>query len=149
MLAKLRTKGYSVTSIKGSYIENYGTSKAIEVGESSFFVADIQNKGNLKNDLLKFGEEFDQDSVIFGKAKEGGVLIGTNKCPEGYPGYRKSLKQGGALFGKTGEFMSRIKGRPFVFAEEVNIEEYGVIKYPTEIQGPKMLADMDWRDIEV
>ena len=48
LLAKLRSKGYGVTSIKGSYIENYGKPTAREVGENSFFVADIQDKGKLK-----------------------------------------------------------------------------------------------------
>ena len=32
---------YSVTKVKGAYIENYGTPKANEVGESVFFVIDI------------------------------------------------------------------------------------------------------------
>ena len=71
LLSKLRARGYSVTSIKGSYIENYGTPNAREVGESSFFVADLQDKGTLLNDLKKFGKEFDQDSILFGKAGSG------------------------------------------------------------------------------
>ena len=149
LLAKLRSKGYGVTSIKGSYIENYGSSEAKEVGEASFFVADIQDKGNLKKDLLTLGEEFEQDSVIFGEASGAGILHGTNKCPKGYPGYGKKDKQGGAIFGKTGEFMSKVRGRPFVFSESLQIEHYGVAKYPTELRGSVKFARMDWKDIPI
>ena len=147
LLAKLRSKGYGVTSIKGSYIENYGKATAREVGENSFFVADMQDKGRLKKDLLALGEEFDQDSIIFGDKGKSGALFGTNKCPEGYPGYGKKLVQGGAIFGKEGEFMSRVNGRPFVFSESVETQAYGVSRFPTELRGSVKLAKMDWREI--
>ena len=149
LLAKLRSKGYGVTSIKGSYIENYGKATAREVGENSFFVADMQDKGRLKKDLLALGEEFDQDSIIFGDKGKSGALFGTNKCPEGYPGYGKKLVQGGAIFGKEGEFMSRVNGRPFVFTEALHtsLTYYGVSRFPTELRGSVKLAKMDWREI--
>ena len=147
LLAKLRSKGYGVTSIKGSYIENYGKATAREVGENSFFVADMQDKGRLKKDLLARGEEFDQDSIIFGDKGKSGALFGTNKCPEGYPGYGKKLVQGGAIFGKEGEFMSRVNGRAFVFSESVETQAYGVSRFPTELRGSVKLAKMDWREI--
>jgi hypothetical protein len=144
LLAKLRVRGYGVTSIKGSYIENYNTPNAREVGESSFLVIDIQDTGNLRDDLLLFGEEFEQDSIIYGNAGEPGVLIGTNHCPDGYPGYHVEVTQGTALFGKTGEFMSRVKGRPFVFSENVNPESYGICRFPTELRGPVTQSKIHW-----
>ena len=147
MLAILRSKGYSVTKIKGSYIENYGKPTAREVGENSFFVVDLQDKGKLKKDLFALGEKYEQDSIIFGNKGKAGVLFETNKCPDAYPGHGQKAAQGGAIFGKEGEFMSRVKGRPFVFASNTKLEQYGVCKFPTEIRGPKMLADMDWRQI--
>lgn len=151
LLAKLRAEGYSVTKIKGTFIENYGDkSSEKERGENSFIVIDINDKGNLKKTLMKLGEKFEQDSIIFGLKGAVASLIGTNKCPKGYPGYHKIVKQGGALFGKTGEFMSRVKGRPFVFAEENIIEEhYGVCKFPTELRGPVTISKMNWWEIEV
>jgi hypothetical protein len=149
LLSKLRAKGYSVTKIKGSYIENYGTKDAKEVGESSFLVVDIQDKGNLKNTLMKLGQEFEQDSIIFGEAGSAATLFGTNKCPNGYPGFGKNSKQGGAIFGKSGEFMSRVKGRPFVFSEENILETYGVAKYPTELKGIFELSNKNWQDLEL
>lgn len=145
LVAKLQALRYGVTKIKGSYIENYGSKNEREVGENSFIIIDIQDKGTLKKDLLKLGEEFDQDSIIFGKAGKGGALIGTNKCPDGYPDYHQEAKQGGAIFGKTGEFMSRVKGRPFVFSE--SIESIGYKRYPTELRGVVEQAKLHWSDL--
>lgn len=149
LLAKLQSLRYGVTKIKGSYIENYGSKNEKEVGESSFIVIDIKDKGALKKDLLRLGEEFEQDSIIFGKAGKAGTLIGTNKCPNGYPGYHKESKQGGAIFGKTGEFMSRVKGRPFVFSEEVELHNYGVRNHPTTLRSSVHYSKLHWSEIEV
>jgi hypothetical protein len=149
LLAKLRVAGYGVTSIKGSYIENYGSADAREVGENSFLVVDVQDKGNLRENLLKLGEEFEQDSIIYGKASGPGVLIGTNKCPGGYPGYHVESPQGGAIFGKSGEFMSRVNGRPFVFSESTELMEYGVCKYPSELRMPYYKSIRPWQDLEI
>lgn len=148
LLAKLRAAGYSVTSIKGSYIENYGTDQAREVGENSFLVIDVQDRGNLLETLLKLGEEFEQDSIIYGKAGEEGALYGTNHCPGGYPGWGKREPQGGAIFGKTGEFMSRVGGRPFIFAESIELQEYGAARYPSELRGSVTAAKKHWSDLD-
>ena len=152
LLAKLRAKSYSVTKIKGSYIENYGTKNAREVGENSFLVVDILRRGDLKNTLMKLGQEFDQDCILFGEAGKDGVLISTNNCPDGHPGKGKigvHDKQGGAVFGKSGEFMSKVNGRPFVFSKDVIVESYGVLKYPTELRGVVYLSQKDWQDLEI
>jgi hypothetical protein len=65
LLAKLQAKRYGVTSVKGSYIENFGSSDAKEVGENVFFVVDTLDAGNLKEDLVKLGKEFEQDAVLY------------------------------------------------------------------------------------
>lgn len=147
LLSKLRAAGYGVTAISGSYIENYGSPEAREVSENSFLVVDLQDRGTLKRDLLRLGEEFEQDSIIFGEAGGAGVLIGTNHCPGGYPGYHNEIPQGGALFGKSGEFMSRVSGRPFVFNESATITEYGVARYPTELRGIVEQSRKNWTDL--
>ncbi len=147
LLNKMMTKGYSVTKIKGSYIENYGSDDEREVGESSFIVIDIKESGKLKSDLLKFGEAFEQDSVIYSDAGGKAALIGTNKCPNGYPGYHKSISQGAGIFGKTGEFMSRVKGRPFVFSESIEVTTFNPPKYPTEIRSMVELSKQDWENL--
>jgi hypothetical protein len=147
LLAKLRAARFGVTAIRGSYIENYGSPEAVEVGENSFLVIDLRNSGKLREVLLSLGEEFEQDCILFGKAGDVGTLIGTNHCPKGYPGYHNEVPQGGALFGKTGEFMSRVGGRPFVFAESIELVEYGIAKFPTELRGPVALSKKPWQEL--
>lgn len=122
LLAKLQAKRYGVTSVKGSYIENYGTPKAKEVGENVFFVVDLDDTGKLLKDLKKLGNEFDQDSILY-IPKGGGEseLIGTNKCPDGYPGFNKKVKFKARKLGDKGEFFTRVNGRPFVFKESLEI----------------------------
>ena len=118
LLAKLQAMRYGVTSVKGSYIENYGSANAKEVGEHVFFVVDLENKGNLEKDLRKLGEEFEQDSILFiEKGGDNSVLIGTNKCPNGYPGYGKKVSFKERQIASTGEFMTKVRNRPFIFRE--------------------------------
>ena len=122
LLAKLQSKGYSVTRVKGSYIENYGSPDAKEVGETVFLVVDIKDKVTLKKDLMKFGESFEQDSILFvAKGGKSGVLVGTNKCPNGYPGYHKENKLKNPVFGEKGTFFTRVSGRPFTLKEDMEI----------------------------
>ena len=131
--AKLLKQGFGVTSVKGTYIENYGTPEAREVDEESFFVVDIKDTGKLKSALIALGTEFEQDSITFAEAGEAYYLISTNECPSGYPGSGKigvSAKLGKPNYGKKefadedgevkpAEFFSKIKNRPFVFRESV------------------------------
>ena len=113
---------YSVTAVNGVYIENYGKDDAREVHEKSFIVFDHKNKGTLKDDLIKLGKKYDQDSITFNSVKDGNYyLIGTNRT--GYPGYEKQIKLGKPMFGKNGEFFSIVKGRPFVF-ENLTSDNY-------------------------
>lgn len=119
----LQSMGYGITAVKGSYIENYGTSDAKEVGENTYFVTDIKDKGKLKKDLMKLGEKFNQDSVLFvTKGGDVSTLIGTNNAE--FPGFHKVLKMKNAVYGKSGEFMTKIKGRPFIFKEVIENVSY-------------------------
>lgn len=116
--AKLLKLGYGVTAIDGTYIENFGQDNAKDVKEKSFLVVDLKDTGKLKEDLIKLGQEFDQDSITFSKPSGEYYLISTNRCPSGYPGNGKvgvEIKLGKPIFGKQGEFHSKVNGRPFVF----------------------------------
>lgn len=115
--AYLLSKGYGVTPIKGAYIENYDTDKAIEVKEDSFFVVDLEDKGDLEQELRKLGHRYEQDSIAFMGKDKIWYLIGTNHCASGYPGFDKSVRLGEIKLSKTGEFLSRVRNRPFVFEE--------------------------------
>lgn len=142
--SKLLSMGYGVTEIDGTYIENYGSDNEIEVKEKSFLVVDIKDTGELKNDLIKLGKYFDQDSITFSKPNGEYYLISSNTCPSGYPGEGKvgiEVKLGKPMFGKSGEFHSKVNGRPFIF-ENVNSEIKELTNfYPTEIRSIKALAE--------
>jgi len=114
--AFLQTKGYNITRIHGSYIENF-KNKAISknVSEDSYFVVDDGDSGNLKSDLLKLGNFFEQDSIVFiPKGGKGGTIIGTNDCPDAFPGGGNEVPIG-ELQGGEGEFYSRVGSRAFKF----------------------------------
>lgn len=146
--AQLLRAGYGVTVVAGTYIENYGTKEAREVDEESFFVVDYKDQGGLEKSLRKFGEVYEQDSVTFSKV--GGkdyYLIGTNKCEMGYPGFGKRVKLGKAFFSDSGEFYSKVNGRPFIFKnvvkEQTTIDE--VHGYAARM-ALGSVADGDWNE---
>lgn len=128
ILIYLKGKGYSVTKVKGSYIEDKGSDKENEVGESSFFVVDMHDTGHLKQDLISLGKLYDQDSVlIVPKGGQNAYLVGTSKRDTAYPSYGKEQVLGNGVYGKVaGQFLSRVRGREFAFEE---------IEYPDTING--------------
>jgi len=144
--SQLLMKGYGITEIDGIYIENYGTSEAKKVREESFIVIDIKDKGTLREDLIKLGNQYEQDSITYSKPSGEYYLISTNTCENSYPGRGKigvQLKLGKPFFGKDGEFHSKVNGRPFVFIEGVHslrIEQ--LTDYPpTQIRSIKYFAE--------
>jgi hypothetical protein len=73
LLAQLQSKRFSVISVKGGYIENYGQKgKETPVHENTFFVVDKENRGDLCDVLRHLGEEYQQDSIMF--IPRGGML---------------------------------------------------------------------------
>jgi hypothetical protein len=127
LLAYLLDKGYSVTKIKGSYIEQYGTDQAQEVGEESFFVANPvegDDNGQLQADLIKLGAAFDQDSIMSYTFGGKPTLIGTSDREDSFPGKGQTVEFNDTNWGySTGEFFSRVKGRQFSFAEAVEMKK--------------------------
>jgi len=118
--AKLMSLGYGVAEIDGSYIEGYETPSAKEVSEKSFFVVnykvDGDDDGKLELDLIVLGQEFDQDSILsipFGKKAR---LVGTSDRDDMFGVDNSNRVEVGKMIpGKTAQFMSRVRGRPFVF----------------------------------
>lgn len=144
LLAKLQAEGYSVTAVKGSYIENYGSDSEREVSEHSFFVAprNEEQAASFENDMIRLGNIFDQDSVLI--IKDGkGELHGTSHRENAWPAYGRVEPVGGFKGGKAAEFMSRVNNRSYVFEE---IEYPGTIN---GIRGLKILAGKHWRDIDI
>lgn len=132
LLSYLTSSGYSVTSVKGSYIENHGSSDQREVGEHSYFVVnhkvDGDDGGKLEADLIKLGRLFDQDSILSVRNKGEASLIGTSRRDNAYPSYGQRIKVGKGKFGgAVGAFFSRINGRKFTFESLSEVPEPSTI----------------------
>jgi hypothetical protein len=150
LLAKLQRLGYGVISVKGSYIENFNSPDATEVGEHTFFVIDLKDTGKLFNDLKKLGEQFNQDSILFiEKGGEKAILYGTNSVKkDAYPGYGKSKILKNRKLGSSGEFFTKVGNSPFMF-EDTILEE--IVNPDTRMGkwGLKIVAEEHWSDINV
>jgi len=127
--AKLLKSGYGVTSIDGSWINDYDSGNRVVTKEDSYLVVDLKNKGKLREDLMKFGKMFEQDSIVYSEAGSNMfILIATNECDNGFPGFGefgKEVELGVFKGGKDGAIFSTVNGRPFLFDKVKLIEEFG------------------------
>lgn len=126
LLRKLLADKFSVTKIRGVFVENYGSENERHVKENSFFVSDIKNSKKLLDSLMKYGEQYEQDAIIFGYASDNYYLISTNNCPDGYPGKGQiGVKEilGTPKMGKTSQFYSMVKNKPFTIEENFDYDE--------------------------
>jgi len=118
--AILLKKGFGVTTIDGSYIENFNSKDkkkhpSIEVAEESFFVVNYTDDPKFADTLGSLSAMFCQDSVlIIPRGGREAYLLGTN---EAWPGLGRKEPVGDFTGGEEAEFMSRVKRRPFVFKE--------------------------------
>ena len=117
-------KDYGVTKIIGTYVENYGDSeREVEVKEVSWFVTNLKDSPDFKQDIIDLGEEYCQDSIAFiPKGGQGAYLVGTNHSD--FPGYEVKMPLGDYRPGQEAEFMSRIRGRPFTLSEVKSMETF-------------------------
>jgi hypothetical protein len=117
--AQLLSMDYGVTKVDGSYIENFETPQAIEVSEQSFFVSNRTNDAGFVDSIKSLGESYEQDSVlIIPRGGSDAYLIGTREGND-FPPFGEKISVGGLKMGREAEFMSKIKGRPIVFKEEL------------------------------
>ena len=116
--AVLLNKGYGVTSVDGTYIEDFGTDAAKEVKEDSYFVVNLKDDPRFKDTVAGLSEHFCQDSFLFvPRGGQQSFLVGTNRAE--FPGYGNETETGEFLGGEEGEFMTRVgkAKRPIKFAE--------------------------------
>ena len=148
LLAKLKTKGYGVTTLKGRYPEGGKTST-----EVSYFIVDLQDGEGLEQDMKKLGEEFDQDSVLYvPKGSIQGVdkayLIGTNRCENNWLGYHKTeVFNRGRMGYDSPIYTSYVNGRPFIFETVGN-----TIQDPGNGYGwwaLNLAAKKPWKEIQI
>jgi len=119
--ATLLANGYGVTKVRGTYIEDFDTLQAVEVGENSLFVVNIRDEPSFSEAIVDLGEKFCQDSVLLiPRGGRDAFLRGTNNSE--FPGYHNDITVGSLKMGQEEEFMTRVGGRPFTFTE--NLETY-------------------------
>jgi len=147
---------YVVTKIRGIYIENYKSTDPekpeYEVREGSFFVVDINDLGDLELELRRLGKKWNQDSIMFvPKGGKNGYLWGTGNA---WPLLDQVEKFKNPVFGERGEFMSKVRGRPFIFPEikEEDINPIVIGEYLPDYQrsvmgemGRRAFINSDWR----
>jgi len=115
---------HQITAIKGVSVENYGSPNAKEISEEVFFVVDAHDRGTLLADLKRWGEEFEQDSILFiPKGGNRAELHGTYHCPNGFPKFGEVNKIDSRKLGAKGEFFTIVNGRPFKFYSLNDISE--------------------------
>jgi hypothetical protein len=145
--AKLKSKGYGVTELKGKYPEG-GTT----VMEESYFIVDLKDTGNLEKDLVTFGKLFEQDSVLFVpkgaiQNKVKAFLIGTNNCPDALGMGKKLVFDKGKLGHESKIYTSFVNGRPFIF--ESVCREIGTPGSGMGWWAVHVLANKPWQEMEI
>jgi len=130
--------GYQITKIKGSYVEGFVPQEEAdklkemdpespeyqelkkrveqqhEVTEQSLFTLNAGDDPEFFQRIKQLSEEYEQDSVML--IPQGGdniQLYGTRQDND-YPPYHQTQDLGSIALGKSGQFMSRVGGRPFV-----------------------------------
>jgi len=146
LFAALKAKGFSITKVKGSYIENFGSKDQKEVGEETWFVCNDKvegdDNGELERILKKLGEMYDQDSILSvrkGKAN----LIGTSHRDNAFPSFNQTVAVGSGKYGQhSKEFFSRINGREFAF-EDIQQPDTIMGKWAMKVIGEEILKSID------
>lgn len=123
--AVLQVDRYDLTSVRGGFYEQFGTQNQKKVCENSFFVCDLDDRGELLKDLKLLGNDynFNQESILF--IPKGGMyaeLHGTSNSPEAYPGFGQVDTFNKRMFGVDGAFFTEVGGRPFYFYNDNLIE---------------------------
>lgn len=126
--AALLSKGFGVTNIDGSYIENFKSTNPknppIEVKEDSLFVVNLQDieQNSFFEIIAELGKKYCQDSVLLipKGGNQGAFLRGTNNS---WPGVGIDVTYKNIGYGKEREFMSKVRNRPFSAINE-ELETY-------------------------
>lgn len=109
LLNELRSSGYNVMRVRGAYTYETGEMDR----EQSWFVVDKNDTGSLKQDLIKLGSKFGQESILYLPKDGNGYFIWTKPNHENKVGWVSPLKRGSAYGTSSGGYFSEIGNRPF------------------------------------
>ena len=113
---ELKSLGYSITKIDGFWQEDGWNAPNIE---ESIFVVDTKRIGNLKEDLIRLGKKYDQESILFKPAHKEPILIKTKGKRFGM----KSKESHKTEYGKrSGWGWSEYKGSKF--ADHIDDDDF-------------------------
>jgi hypothetical protein len=146
--AYLLSRGYGLKNVQGSYIENFGSLDPEkipkEVKENSFFITNLKNDSQFFDEIVDLGKRYCQDSVILVPKGGEAFLYGTNST---YPGLDQKETLGKFMGGETGEFMSRVGGRPFVMKEDEKTRIYndysGKQRQAIKLMSKRVLSEIE------
>ena len=126
--ASLLKYGYGVTSIAGNYIENFNSSDAREVGESSYFVVNLKDDPNFFKNIFVLSELYNQDCFLYKpKDSDEAYNVGTNNCE--WPGYNIKEPAGKFHINIKSEFLSRVGNSSFAFKPDGDKIEHDETPY--------------------
>ena len=121
LLAKLRHRGYGVTSVLGGYREG-----GQDTSERTFFVVNLSEDHRFVKRLTQFGQYFEQDAVMI--LPVGAVAnqvrayyIRTNDCPDNFMQEDKLFFSKARLGRAVQVFFTRVNGRDFFFDEALTL----------------------------
>jgi hypothetical protein len=124
--------GYGVTAVKGSFIENFGTTDAVLSKEDTFFIVNLEDKPSFIENIIELSKLYCQDSVLI--SEKGGdniYLYGTNH--HNVPGLDKITKLSSVKFGKLAQIHTRVKGRPFTMEDVDRSENFKQLQNNTKM----------------
>ena len=141
---------YAVITVRGVYVENYGTQNEVEVKAELFFAVNVDGLGWMEDDLRCLGEKWDQDSILFvPKGGKQGALWGTNLNPiekNTIPPYGEKKVLNKPVFDTAGLRIARDGDSPFVFESvEIEYKKRPRIGFFSE-WGRHLFMQRDWQD---
>jgi hypothetical protein len=109
LIAFLQVKGYSITRVAASYLENSGDSGF------AYFVCSKgagEDQGRLEAHLQKLGIHFDRDSIlVIPCGGIGASLLGTTRRAEAVPGFGERLPVDANQPTAAGRLLTLLQGR--------------------------------------
>lgn len=124
----LRSKGYGITKVDGTYIEGYDENDpnvGTPVKENSFFVVNLKDDPMFSKNLEVAGRHFCQDSVLLKPVGQKAMLVHTNRHIEGGSNmYTRRTILGNPIFQTHNMFMTQLGNSSFVFENTTSEGEY-------------------------
>jgi len=116
LYAQLAVLGYQAIRVRGQWTYHLGKPDEANIKETSFFVLDHKETGQLKQHLAVLAKQYGQESVLHLKrGGEEGVLIGTRGEENDWPAFGEEEAIHTRGLGVDGEIKTIVNGRPITY----------------------------------